>query len=133
RELLGAIEDHLHEQALSKSMEASKEAFADLPAGMRTTWEMAERGLGLGDIAQRRGLTEGTVSNHLADMIRRGMKLRLDPLVQQARQEQIRGAVRRLRDTNMKKIKAMCDSEISYAEIRIMLAVIEREKATRSQ
>ncbi len=130
RELLGAVEDHLHEQALSKSMEASKEAFADLPAGMRTTWEMAERGLGLGDIAQRRGLTEGTVSNHLADMIRRGMRLRLDALVAQEHQAQIRGAVRRLRDTNLKKIKAMCDSDIRFAEIRIMLAVIEREKAT---
>ncbi len=129
RQLLAAIEDHLHEQKLSKSMEASKDAFSDLPPGMRSTWDLAERGLGLADIAQRRGLTEGTVSNHLADMIRRGMRLKLDALVPSAHEEQIRGAVRRLRDTNLKKIKALIDSDISFAEIRIMLAVIDREKA----
>jgi len=133
RELLAAIEDHLHEATLSDNMERSKEAFAAMPAGMRSTWDLAERGLGLADIAQRRSLTEGTVSNHLADMIRRGMQLKLDALVPQSHQDQIRGAVRKLRDGNMKKIKAMVDSGITYAEIRIMLAVIEREKAIRKE
>ncbi|MCB2204852.1 RecQ family ATP-dependent DNA helicase [bacterium] len=127
RELLGAIGDHLHEQSLSESMEKSRDAFAELPAGLRSTWELAERGLGLGDIAQRRGLTEGTVSNHLADIIRRGMQFKLDALVPQAHQDQIRGAVRKLRDSNLKKIKGIVDSEVSFAEIRIMLAVIDRE------
>jgi ATP-dependent DNA helicase RecQ len=133
RELLAAIEDHLHEATLSDNMERSKEAFAAMPAGMRSTWDLAERGLGLADIAQRRSLTEGTVSNHIADMIRRGMQLKLDALVPSAHQDQIRGALRKLRDGNMKKIKAMVDSDISFAEIRIMLAVIDREKAIRKE
>lgn len=95
---------------------------------MRSTWELAERGLSLADIAVKRGLTEGTISNHLSEMIRRGMQLKLDALVPKEHQDQVRGAQRKLRDGNLKKIKAMVDTAITYAEIRIMLAVIEGEK-----
>ena len=128
RELLGAIEDHVHEQQLAGSLAKNKDAFQDLPSAMRSTWELAERGLSLADIAVKRGLTEGTISNHLSEIIRRGMQLKLDALVPKEHQDQVRGAQRKLRDGNLKKIKAMVDTAITYAEIRIMLAVIEGEK-----
>jgi ATP-dependent DNA helicase RecQ len=128
RELLGAIEDHFHEQKLAGSLKLNKEAFQELPAAMRSTWELAERGLSITDIAVKRGLTEGTISNHLSEMLRRGMKLKLEALVSKAHQDQVRGAFRKLRDGNLKKIKAMVDDDINYAEIRIMLAVFETEK-----
>ncbi len=128
RELLAAIEDHVQDEQLAGSLVREKDALRDLPAPVRSTWELASRGLTLTDIAVRRGLTEGTVSNHIAELLQRGIRLSLDPLVSQAHQEQIRGAVRRLRDTNLKKIKGVIDSDISFAEIRIMLAVLEHEK-----
>jgi len=124
RDLLRAIEDYQHEQSLAGSMERNRSAFQDLPPTMRSTWELAERGLGLADIAQKRGLTEGTISNHISEMLQRGMQLKLDALVPPAHQDQIRGAVRRLRDRNLKKIKGVVDAAVSYAEIRIMLAAL---------
>ncbi|MBE0644961.1 MAG: RecQ family ATP-dependent DNA helicase [Bacteroidetes bacterium] len=128
KELLAAVEDHLHDESLAKGMAREKDALRDLPAPVRNTWELASRGLTLADIAVRRGLTEGTVSNHISELLQHGVRLNLDPLVPKAHQEQIRGAVRRLRDTNLKKIKGVIDADISFAEIRIMLAVIEHEK-----
>jgi ATP-dependent DNA helicase RecQ len=128
RDLLAAIEDHMQDEQLAKSLVREKDALRDLPAPVRNTWELASRGLTLADIAVRRGLTEGTVSNHIAELLQRGVRLALDPLVSKAHQEQIRGAVRRLRDTNLKKIKGVIDSDITFAEIRIMLAVLEHEK-----
>lgn len=128
RELLAAIEDHLNDETLAKGMAREKDALHELPAPVRSTWELAGRDLTLADIAVQRGLTEGTVSNHITEMIRRGMRLNLEPLVPKPHQEQIRGAVRRLRDTNLKKIKGVIDADINFAEIRIMLAVLESEK-----
>ena len=130
RELLAAIEDHLNEETLARGLAREKNALHDLPAPVRSTWELAQRGLTLADIAVRRGLTEGTVSNHISEILRRGMSLSLDPLVPPPHQQQVRGAVRRLRDTNLKKIKGVIDDNISFAEIRIMLAVLEAEKHT---
>lgn len=128
RELLATIEDHCNEETLARGMAREKDVLHDLPAPVRSTWELAQRGLTLADIAVQRGLSDGTVSNHLTEMIHRGMRLQLDPLVPRPHQEQIRGAVRRLRDTNLKKIKGVVDPEISFAEIRIMLAVLDQEK-----
>lgn len=132
RELLAAIEDHVNEEILARGMAREKDVLQDLPAPVRGTWELAQRGLTLADIAIRRGLTEGTVSNHISDILRRGMRIPLDPLVPKAHQEQIRGAVRRLKDSNLKKIKGVIDAGISFAEIRIMLAVLEQEKRKTS-
>ncbi len=128
RELLEAIEDHVQEEDLGKGMAKEKDALRDLSAPVRSTWELASRGLTLADIAVRRGLTEGTISNHISELLQRGVRLELEPLVSTPHQEQIRGAVRRLRDNNLKKIKGVIDPDISFAEIRIMLALLEHEK-----
>jgi ATP-dependent DNA helicase RecQ len=128
KELLAAIADHLHESTLAQGLAREKDVLPDLAAPVRSTWELVTRGLTLADIAVRRGLTEGTISNHVSELLRRGMRVNLDPLVPKTHQEQIRGAIRRLRDSNLKKIKGVIDADVSYAEIRIMLAVFEAEK-----
>jgi len=128
RELLNAIEDHLHEQKVTAAMKGDIAALKDLSPALRATWDCAVKGLSLAEIAAHRNLTDGTASNHLAELLLRGIQLPIDTIVPTSHQQEIRGAVLNLRDKNLKRIKAVVDSAITYAEIRVVLALIEREK-----
>jgi ATP-dependent DNA helicase RecQ len=127
RELLATIRDHLHEQAMTTAMNKDAAAIRDMAPALRATWDCAVRGLSIDAIAAERNLTAGVVSNQLADLIRQGVAMPIDTLVPATRQKEIQGAVLNLRDRNLKRIKAIVDSDISYAEIRIMLAWMDRE------
>ncbi|MCZ7557649.1 MAG: RecQ family ATP-dependent DNA helicase [Bacteroidia bacterium] len=126
RELLTTIRDHLHENAVNAAMKNDANAIKDISPSLRAIWECAVRGLSIDTIAIERGITAGVVSNQLADLIRQGVALPIDTLVPAAHQKEIQGAVMNLRDRNLKRIKAVVDSSISYAEIRVMLAFMDR-------
>lgn len=128
REMLATIHDHLHEQRMNAALRKDNSAVRQLSAQLRATWEAAGRGLSLADIAAERNLTEGTVSNQLSELIRRGVQLPMDALIPLVHQNDIRNALRSVRDSNIKRIKAVVRDEISYAEIRVMLALIDVER-----
>ncbi len=128
RELLSAIEDHLHERKVTMAMKTDIAALKDLSPAIRATWDCAVRGGALAGIAAQRKLTDGTVSNHIAELLLRGIQLPIDSIIPPEHQKEIRGAVVNLRDTNLKRIKGVVDTAITYAEIRVVLALMDREK-----
>jgi ATP-dependent DNA helicase RecQ len=126
RALLEAVASHLAQLDLASAMEASRGSVAQLPQNLRLTFELCVQGLSLSAVAERRGLTEGTVSGHVAELIDRGVRLDLDRLVAPERQDAIRRAASSLRKPDMKRIKAVLEEDVSYAEIRVMLAAMKR-------
>ncbi len=127
RDLLTTIKDHLHERAIASAMKSDASVIKDIPPAIRATWDCAVRGLALEAIAAERKLTDGTVSNHIVELIKLGVELPVDSIIPSAHQKEIRGAVLNLKDKNLKRIKAVVDAAISYAEIRVVLALMSRE------
>jgi ATP-dependent DNA helicase RecQ len=131
RIFLGTIGEHRRQLELAAAMEESRGSIESMSPSLKATFELCARGLSLAEIAQRRGQTEGVVSRHISELIERGAALNLDSYVIGDHQAQIRKTLARMKKPDLKKIKAMVDEEISWAEIRIMLAVTAREKLRR--
>jgi ATP-dependent DNA helicase RecQ len=121
RELLNAIEDHLRERSMAAAMKKDIAALKDVPAAIRATWECATRGMSISDIAAERKLSDGVVANQIVELLRRGAQLPLNDIIAPERQKEIRSAAASLRDTNIKRIKAVLGAEYTYAEIRVVL------------
>ncbi len=128
RELLAAIREHAAQQKLAEAIGRAKSAVDTIPQQMRSTFELCVQGLGIIEIAERRGLTEGVVSQHVSELLERGVVLKIDALVPPAHQKQIRGAVASMRTPDLKRIKALVDADVTYAEIRVMLGLLAQER-----
>jgi ATP-dependent DNA helicase RecQ len=114
-----------------------KTAFSDLkeqisakdamPASIRATYNIAQRGLNLSEIADESGLTEGTVSGHIAEIITLGYNIDTTQLMPSRHRDQILKAIATLNSKELKKIKHVLDKDITFAEIRIALAELQRD------
>ncbi len=127
-QLLATIREHLRERELALAVSREQRALPDLPSSIVQTFELCVQKLPLQDIAARRGLTDGTVSQHIAEMIGKGIRIDIDALLPNDHQRQIRTALGKLPRADLKKVKSLVDPEISFAEIRIVLAIVERER-----
>jgi ATP-dependent DNA helicase RecQ len=124
KELLKALREHAHELALGGAMEKTRTALAALGSSVRSTLDLAVKGLSLDDIASSRGMSEGTISAHISEIIKSGFDLDINRIVPPHHQEQILRAIRTQRLHELKKIKAVVDADVTFASIRIMLAVV---------
>ncbi len=92
----------------------------------RVTLDLFRSGLGVEEIAARRGLAPSTIASHLADAIERGEDVDTSVLVPAAHARRIAEALARLGDTPLAPIKEELGEEISYAEIRFVRADLRR-------
>ncbi len=127
RDLLKAVAEHAAQQKLAEAIGRAKSAVDTIPSQMRSTFELCVQGLGIIEIAERRALTEGVVSQHVSELLERGVALNIDALVSPLHQKQIRGALASTRKPDLKRIKALVDADVTYAEIRIMLGLFAQE------
>ncbi len=125
REMLKTLREHAHQHTVAGTLATQTQALATLTTSVRATLDHALRSLSLEDIAFARGLSEGTISQHICEIIASGLTLDIDRIVPPPHQQQIRKAVERLHLRDMKKIKAVVDADVTYASIRIMLAVMK--------
>jgi ATP-dependent DNA helicase RecQ len=132
RHLLEAIQQHLHQSRLASDVATSASALTAMPQTIRATFELVSRGLGLSEISELRALSEGTVSQHVADMLRAGVHLSLDGLIPAPHQDRLRRAISIAKTSNIRRIRAIAGEDISFAEIRIIQALIERAGKSRS-
>lgn len=85
------------------------------------TLRLYRQGLQPAQIARERDLTLTTIINHLAQHVETG-EISLDVLISQEHQRAIRRFIRMVGDGGtITAIKALCPSEISYDEIRLMM------------
>ncbi len=129
REMLAAITDHETQRHLTVALEKAGAILEEISPTVRETLALAEAGLDLASLAERRGLSIGTVSQHLVDLIEHGIALPLDSLVPPVHQQEIRRASRSLHSRDLKRIKSVVDPAITFAEIRLLLAWIAKESA----
>ncbi|MDH7514316.1 MAG: RecQ family ATP-dependent DNA helicase [Bacteroidota bacterium] len=133
KQFLAAIREYLHERELAETASRTGDALKDLSPSLRAILDLCIQGLSIPEIAKRRGLTEGTVSQHVSELIERGILRDIDTLVPPVRQEKIRSACVRCGRSDLKKIKAMLGDEMTYAEIRIVLALDSLEYIVRKR
>ncbi len=97
------------------------------PAGktFNTTWQMLKDGLSRSQIAERRGLTTGTVSTHIERLILDGRDIELDRHVEPAKQTEIERLFKRLGMDSLREIVEASDGTVGYEEVRIVRAAMQ--------
>ncbi|MGB0388201.1 MAG: RecQ family ATP-dependent DNA helicase [Ardenticatenaceae bacterium] len=88
------------------------------------TQELLEEGLGAQEIADLRGLRVSTIFNHLAALIEQG-KISVEQVVDEDERALIEAAVRDVGSFYLSPIKARLPEEISYGEIRCVVAAMQ--------
>jgi len=91
------------------------------------TWEFLRQGLNPRQIAMKRGLALSTIESHLADLVGAGMVTDISPFVSAERQRQIQSALQSKGSQHLKALKEALPAEISYGEIRLVLAGLKTE------
>ena len=92
------------------------------------TLEFYQKGLSVIEIAKQRGITTGTVENHLADFISNGQVNVFDFLSQRDIDE-IQKAVIELDITDLKPIKVKMGEALSYSQVKMGLSYLAKVKS----
>lgn len=90
-----------------------------LPETIQETYRLYVAGYDLQGIAQVRGLTEGTIGQHLAILIGAGL-VRLEDFVSAERQARIRAVLEQPGMDTLRQVKAALGEEFSYTDIRMV-------------
>ena len=89
------------------------------------TLEFYQKGLSVIDIAKQRGITTGTVENHLADFISTGQVNVFDFLSQRDLDE-IKQAISLLDTTNLTPIKQKLGEALSYTQLKMGISYLNQ-------
>jgi uncharacterized protein YpbB len=95
------------------------------------TLEFYQKGLSVIEIAKQRGITTGTVENHLADFISNGQVNVFDFLSQRDIDE-IQKAVIELDTTDLKPIKVKMGEALSYSQVKMGLSYLAKVKSAEA-
>nr|MBP7471423.1 helix-turn-helix domain-containing protein [Prevotella sp.] len=91
------------------------------------SFEMFKAGKSVPDIAKERDLTTGTIINHLSNYVLDG-SIPVNTFITEDHQKNIRDVISRIGTTDgMKPIKELCQPEITWDEIRLMINLMKKE------
>ena len=86
------------------------------------TMRLFRQGMSIDEIAVERSLSANTIFGHLLKYVQSG-ELKIDQLVSPERKQAIRKVVRRVgTEEGIKAIKSLCPPDVTYDEIRLVLA-----------
>jgi len=125
QELLDALKQ-FHQGARATEVTAAGSSPAE------ETRRLVAEGLSLAEIAQRRGRQLSTVSGTIAVMVEAGDLEYRDDWVAESKRRQIEEACGRLGTQRLKPLKAALPPEITFEEIRLVVAKLRREAASAS-
>ena len=89
------------------------------------TLELYNKGHTLEDIAEERGLKQNTIVDHICFLIRKGMIKETKELVSSSQRKKIEKVVERLGAEKLRPLKDELGEEVSYEEIKLVLAELE--------
>src|SRR5690606_41833239 len=95
----------------------------------RMSLELFNRGHDIAEIAERRGLKQGTIETHLAFYVQHGT-LEIHKLISEEKAETIRAALEDY--TSLSAVKERLGDDYSYGEIRMVMAHREFEKQSEA-
>jgi len=94
------------------------------------THDMYQRGLSVGEIAEKRQLNDGTVFSHLAILYEKGYNIDLQELVTPSEIDRVLKSLRYLQEPyKLKDIYDYLDEQVPYHRIRLALAYGKRQEA----
>lgn len=92
-----------------------------------TTLQLHQQGLSVEQIAEKRGFTVSTITNHFSELIEMKQPVNLDKLVVPDKQEIILKAIQKLGAESLKPLKENLGDNYSYDEIKLVRAWWRRE------
>jgi ATP-dependent DNA helicase RecQ len=94
------------------------------PSGGSTveiTWVLWEKGGTLIEIAQKRGLSTSTISEHLVQLIEEGRSIDLNRILSKERIRLIEESIVKAGSERLAPIRALLPQDVTYDEIRLVL------------
>ena len=92
-----------------------------LSSTTRNTLEHLVSGLNPSQIAVKRNLTESTIYGHIVELIEKGILIMSD-FVSKETTDRVMAAIEKAQSDKLADIKSLCGNEISYADIKMVLA-----------
>lgn len=83
------------------------------------TLDLYIKGSNLKEIAQKRGLTEGTISEHVCFLVEKKLIKDIDSLVDKKKQEKIKKIFKKIGKDKLKPVKVELGDDYSYEELKI--------------
>jgi len=96
----------------------------------RKTYELLTTGLNPHQVAKERKLTEATVYEHIAELIENDL-MNVSDFVSHTVCDKIAEAFRNVQSGKLSEIKTLCGDEISYADIKMVLADLRRKNGNK--
>ena len=123
------IQDYCNEQGLDTRIELrqpKRERKSAAPADRETdtkkiSLDLFKTGLGIAAIAAQRMLSPATIESHLSYYVSK-LQLDVDELVPADKKECIQTAIQRYGTGSLKQLKANLPEEISYGDIKLVIA-----------
>lgn len=127
------LESNMNSKSPKKEKKAKKEKSESAEKGFKVsskeqTFKLFKEGLSLEEISIMRGFTVATVENHLTPYVASG-EINIDFLVSQEKQKTIMRALEKFdKAAGLNPIKSSLPVDISFSEIRYVLALKNKEK-----
>ncbi|MCB0652904.1 MAG: DNA helicase RecQ [Saprospiraceae bacterium] len=91
------------------------------------TLELFNQGHDIAYIAEKRGLSEATIENHLSKIIEEGEAIDTSRLITAKEIDRVKKAKTYVEDPGLKPIYEYLEEQINYSKIKIALAILARE------
>ena len=112
-----------------KKLELEKTVIADT---IKKTFDYLSTGLKPSQIAAKRKLTESTIYGHIAELVGSGC-LKVSDFISQEKYVIVTEAIGKVQSDKLSEIKALCGEDISYSDIKLVLADVQRKKNDSNQ
>lgn len=114
----GGISSHIKKLGLEKPATKISET-------ARKTYELLATGLNPQQVAEKRKLTETTIYDHISELIEKESMSASD-FVSSVTYNKVAEAIRKVQSGKLSEIKTLCGDEISYVDIKMVLADLRR-------
>ena len=105
---------------------------AEISETTRKTLDFLSTGLAPSQIAKRRKITEQTIYGHIAELVGNGV-IKASDFISPEAYKIIAEAAGKVQSGKLSEIKALCGEDISYSDIKIVLADVQRKKNDSNQ
>jgi uncharacterized protein YpbB len=88
----------------------------------KTTYEMLQKGFSIDDISKRRGLKQNTIEDHIVEIALYDRQLNVYLFLSKEKYMRIEQTYKTLQTRKLRKLKETVGDDVSYFEIRLVLA-----------
>ncbi len=120
------------ERLSATAYEISSKQVSGLPKTIQKTLELLAAGLSPSQIEVKRKLSKSTIYDHIAELIEKGA-LSVSDFVSQSAYNKITKAIEEIPSMKLSEIKLLCGEEISYEEIKMVIADERLKKKETNQ